>query len=96
MPELPGCYSGIFLKDFREIALVVEMKPGGDIRQRDPGQLDQPLGLLNPLPLDIIADRNSILLLEQLREIVGIQTGHLSQFVQSKLLVHVVENIVLA
>lgn len=48
--------AGILLEYLGEIALVVKMQTGSNIRQRDTGLLDQTLGFFDPLLLDIVAD----------------------------------------
>ncbi|MNY62717.1 hypothetical protein D3C86_1995870 [compost metagenome] len=75
MPELLGGDAGVFLEHLGKIALVVKMQPGCDIRQGNPRQLHQAFGLLDPFPLNVIADGKARFLLEQLGEIAGIQPG---------------------
>lgn len=57
--ELSRGEAGILLEYLGKIALVVKMQTGSDIRQRDPGQLDQTLGFFDPLLLDVVADGGS-------------------------------------
>lgn len=57
--ELSRGEAGVLLEYLSKIALVVKMQTGSDIRQRDPGQLNQLLGFFDPLLLDIVADGGS-------------------------------------